>query len=113
MSFFWNRCTRRPVPAARPIQAQPPPVVDAVWRFSEEVLMSGVIVAMACDVPAAPVIQRSRTGACTRRTLRGIPTRSPVPPIRNDPERARSVEPVCGRCSATLSAIFFSWRRWL
>ena len=75
--------------------------------------MHGSIVLMARDVPAAPVGKRSRTVLRARRAFLGLIARTPVLPICNFQERARSVEPVCGRGSSALSAIFSEWRRWL
>jgi hypothetical protein len=75
--------------------------------------MCGSMVLIARDVPATPVGERFRAVTRARHTFRGIITRTPVLPICNFQERARSVEPVCGRGSAALSAIFSGWRRWL
>jgi len=65
---------------------------------------------MARDVPAAPVGERFRAVTHARRTFRGLIARTPVVPICDFPERAHSVEPVCGRGAAALSVILSGWR---
>ncbi len=52
--------------------------------------MCGSMVLIARDVPATPVGERFRAVTRARHTFRGIITRTPVLPICDFPERARS-----------------------